>query len=68
MKEELRHKIEIEKDGRIYVLDLPFRAPLQECFDVWNEFAQVLTDNKKRSEEEATRASNVQADATSEEK
>lgn len=60
MKEELRHKMEVEKDGRIYVLDIPGNAPLGEAYDACHEFlakivdlAQAAAEKVKRQESQA---------------
>lgn len=70
MKEELRHIMEVEKNGRIYSFSLQMGSPIGEAYDACWEIMSRLVENARSTTEKAKRqevGSDVQADAQGQE-
>lgn len=48
--------LDVEKNGRIYVLSLPLGAPFSECHEAIKEFGDVVSEMEKVSAEQAEAA------------
>ena len=51
MKEELRHIMEVEKNGRVYTFSLQMGSPIGEAYDACHEFLLRLVDEAQRKTE-----------------
>lgn len=70
MKEELRHVMEVEKNGRVYSFSLQMGSPVGEAYDACWEFMSKLVENARSSTEKAKRqedGSDVKSDTQSQE-
>lgn len=48
--------MQIQKEGRAYILLLPFNAPFDECHDVMLEFAKEVLEEKRIRAEQADKS------------
>ncbi len=52
MNIKLIASLEIEKDGKLFVLQMPYGAAYQAAYDATVEFGQYIVEMSKKSEEE----------------
>lgn len=56
MNEELRHKMEVKKNGKMYVFEIPFQSPIPEAQEACKDFLAKIEEYAAQSKEKEAAA------------